>query len=315
MLIAYYIQEQIIMDFPGENPQRPRAGSKRNSGGSYPGESSSRPGSQRTSRGSPLEDIINRLSIEVNSLREEREAQRDELRSLKGTVHSLEVTITSLDEQLDVTKRLFAECSRDLRAAKAEDSLADEVPKLDLKISELQAAAEEEHEIKKAGHEVRLRFLENHRRYNMNRKPPTDTVDRIKAGNRAAHRGRPVADALLCVHGDFRDAAVYKDLYGVPPEDMAPRDIRGKHRGKGWCEIQDMVTVTSFRASLKSEKALTRDFEDLFNKILEETTRYDTADALGRALKEDKRLNVLQDKLHECFDKTVEKNKLQKRIS
>ena len=260
---------------------------------------------------------MNQLNSEVIRLREERQTQYDELKSLKGTVRSLEDTITSLQDQLEANKVLFAECSRELRAMKPEDPYdPDEIPKLDLRISELEAAALEGVKIKELGREVRLRFLESHRRYNMSSKSTStpESVDRIKAGNRAAHRGRPVADALLCVKGEFPDRAVYKDLYGVAPEDMAPRDLKGKHRGKGYCDVPDMVRVTGFRASLKSEKACTSEFEDYFKKIIAELPKYDTTDKLRRALNEDKRLVYIQDKLAECFDKIVEKKQLQKRM-
>ena len=44
--------------------------------------------------------------------------------------------------------------------------------------------------------------------------------ERIKAGDYAAHRGRPVIDALLCLIGLMTDPKVYEDLYGVTLKQM-----------------------------------------------------------------------------------------------
>ena len=44
--------------------------------------------------------------------------------------------------------------------------------------------------------------------------------ERIKCRDRAAHRGRPVVDVLLCLTGLITDREVYPDLYEVNPGTM-----------------------------------------------------------------------------------------------
>jgi hypothetical protein len=61
------------------------------------------------------------------------------------------------------------------------------------------------------GREVRLRYLEHHRQ-RMGRAIGKQGYERIKDGDRAVHRGRPMVDALLCLTGLMSDHETYRDL-------------------------------------------------------------------------------------------------------
>ena len=121
--------------------------------------------------------------------------------------------------------------------------------------------------------------------------------ERIKCGDRAAHRGRPVVDALLCLTGLISDCEVYPDLYGVTPETM-----------KQWKDIPEMIEITGFRASLQSEGRLTSDFQVLFERLLEVAKTYFSSMELRAAYRENRTLQQLQDELQNCYDKIVAAN-------
>ena len=146
------------------------------------------------------------------------------------------------------------------------------------------------------GKEVRLRYLERHRQ-RMGRGIGKLGYERIKCGDRAAHRGRPMVDALLWLTGLITDREVYPDLYGVIPETM-----------KKWKDVPEMIEITGFHASLQSEGRLTRDFQVPFERFLEVAKTYLSSMELRAASRGNKTLQQLQDELQNCYDKIVAAN-------
>ena len=197
-------------------------------------------------------------------------------------------------------KKLEAEKLRqgdEIRALKAEArSYQDELRSLNSKYQSLEDQALQEAPAGELGKEVRLRYLERHRQ-RMGRGIGKPGYERIKCGDRAAHRGRPVVDALLCLTGLIKDREVYPDLYGVDPETM-----------KQWKDVPEMIAITSFRASLQSEGRLTRDFQAPFERLLKVTKTYFSSTELRAAFRENKTLQQLQDELENCYDRIVAAN-------
>ncbi|MCJ1280263.1 hypothetical protein MMC21_008090 [Puttea exsequens] len=184
-----------------------------------------------------------------------------------------------------------------IRALKAEvHSYQDELRSLNGRIQSLEAQVLQETPVKNIGKEVRLRFLERHRKQ-MGKAIGKLGHERIKCGDRAAHRGRPVVDALLCLTGLFTDRGVYSDLYGVSPETM-----------RQWKDVPEMIEITSFRASLQSEGMLPRDFQILFERLLEVAKACSSSMELRAAFSENRALQRLQDELQNSYDKIVAAN-------
>ena len=129
---------------------------------------------------------------------------------------------------------------------------------------------------------------------------PREKVDwgRIKGGNRAAHRGRPVVDALLCLTGLVRDDEVYIDLYGITP--LAVKDMR---------DVPEVVEVVGFRASLHSEGKLTPFFQSLFERMMKIVLSYSSAVERMKAFKEDNILQQCHIGLQDCYDRIVAESK------
>ena len=199
---------------------------------------------------------------EIEKLKSERLLQGDEVRSLKVEIRAYQDEIKSLNDKIQ----------------SLEDRAIQDSPALDI------------------GKEVRLRYLERHRQ-RMGRGIGKTGFERIKRGDRAAHRGRPVVDALLCLTGEITDREVYPDLYGVTPEAM-----------KEMKDIPEVVEVTGFRASLQSEGRVTREFQTLFERSQERARTYTSPMALKAAFKEDKILQQLHTDLQFCYDKIVAAN-------
>ncbi|CAF9938535.1 hypothetical protein IMSHALPRED_000836 [Imshaugia aleurites] len=197
-------------------------------------------------------------------------------------------------EKLETEKQLQGD---EIRALRAETrSYQDELRSLNSKVQSLEEQALQEAPAGDIGKEVRLRYLEGHRQ-RMGKGIGNLSKERIKCGDRAAHRGRPVADALLCLTGLFKDREVYPDLYGVSPETM-----------KQWKDVPEMIEMTGYRASLQSEGRLTRDFQVPFGRLLEVAKTYSSSIELGAAFGENKILQQLQDELQSCYDRIVNAN-------
>ncbi|KAL8718036.1 MAG: hypothetical protein Q9225_004790 [Loekoesia sp. 1 TL-2023] len=197
-------------------------------------------------------------------------------------------------EKLETEKLLQRD---EIRALKAEaSSYQHELMSLDSKVQSLEKQAMQDAPATTIGKEVRLRYLERHRQ-RMGRNIGMLGHDRIKCGDRAAHRGRPVVDALLCLTGLITDHEVYLDLYGVSPETM-----------KKWKEVPEMVEITGFHASLQSEGRMTREFQESFERLLEVAKTCSSSMELRAAFGENKSLQQFQDKLQYCYDKIVAEN-------
>ena len=77
---------------------------------------------------------------------------------------------------------------------------------------------------------------------------------------------------------------------------------------KNWKEVPEMIEVTSFRASLQSEGRLTRDFQLLFERLLEVAKSYFSSIDLRAAFMENQTLQQLHGELQNCYDKIVAAN-------
>ena len=183
----------------------------------------------------------------------------------------------------------------EIRALKAETlSYQDELRAPSGKVQSLEELALQENV--KIGKEVRLRYLERHRQ-RMGRDIGMLGKERIKSADRAAHRGRPVADAWLCLTDQITDREVYSDLYGVSPETL-----------KRWKDVPEMIEITGFRASLQSEGRLMGDFQAPFERFLQRAKTYLSSVELKAAFRDDKALQQLQNELQNCYDSIVAAN-------
>lgn len=218
--------------------------------------------SMDTEKRSESHDDLSRLKKKVELLEAEKIFQRDEIRALKVEARSYQ----------------------------------DELGSLNQKIRTLEEQARQEAPARNIGREVRLRYLERHRQ-RMGRNVGKLGYDRIKCGDRAAHRGRPLVDALLCLTGQVKDSEVYRDLYGVNAETI-----------KAWKDVSEIVEVTGFRGSLQSEGRLTLEFEALFARLLERATTYCSSTDLVAAFKEDSSMQQLHHQLQDCYDVIVAAN-------
>ena len=197
-------------------------------------------------------------------------------------------------EKLETEKLLQGD---EIGALKAEArSYQDELRSLNGKIQSLEEQALLETPAGNIGKEVRLRYLERHRQ-RMGRGIGKLGYERIKCGDRAAHRGRPVVDALLCLNGLIADREVYPDLYGVSPGIM-----------EKWKDVPEMIEIAGFRASLQSEGRLTRDFQVPSERFFEVAKTYLSAMELRAVLRENKTLQQLQNELQNCYDRIVAAN-------
>ena len=213
-------------------------------------------------KGSDLQDELTRMREEIEKLQVEKLLQGDEIRALKAESQSYQ----------------------------------DELRSLNGKVQSLEEQALQEKPAWIIGKEVRLRYLEQHRQ-RMGRNIGKPGYERIKCGDRAAHRGRPVVDALLCLTGHITDHAVYPDLYGVKPDTM-----------KRWKDVPEMIELTSFHASLQSEGRLTKGFRVPFERLLAVAKTFVSSMELRAAFKENKTLQRLQDEMQNCYDKIVAAN-------
>ena len=77
---------------------------------------------------------------------------------------------------------------------------------------------------------------------------------------------------------------------------------------KNWKDVPEMVEITSFRASLQSEGRLTRDFQVLFERLLEVAKIYSSPMDLRAGFGDNKTLQQLQDEMQMSYDKIVAAN-------
>ena len=127
------------------------------------------------------------------------------------------------------------------------------------------------------------------------------TVERIEEGHRAAHRGRAVVDASLCL-GDkpnTSDRNVFVDLYGIGPEKI-----------QEWMDVDQITQVAGFRASLQREKRTTEEFHTLFRGLIEMVEKLASASEVKRAFEEIYLSGEQHRRLVECFDGIVKQKPL-----
>ena len=214
------------------------------------------------SKASDLQAELAQTRRELEKLKTETLLQRDEIRALKAEARSFQDEIQSLNSRVQTL----------------EERTLHSTPALTI------------------GREVRLRYLERHRQ-RMGRPIGALGHARVKSGDRAAHRGRPVVDALLCLSGLVTDRDVYADLYGVSPEKM-----------REWKDVSEIVEITGFRASLRSEGRLGREFEAPFERLRDVATGYASEGELRAAFEENRTLQLLQGELQDCYDRIVAAN-------
>lgn len=207
-----------------------------------------------------VQDELVQITKQLELLKMDNLLQRDEILALKASARSHQDEISSLNHQIQI-----------MRTQVLQDTPARNI-----------------------GQQVRLRYLERHRQ-RMGRSIGKQGYDRIKCGDRAAHRGRPVVDAILCLSGLMVDQGVYVDLYGV-----SPAVAKGRMHA-----VPEMVEVMGFRASLMSEGRLTPEFQNLFRQLIEVGDRYSTGVELERAFREDKVLQQCHNQLQDCYDKII----------
>ena len=213
-------------------------------------------------KGVDLQNELAQMRRQVEKLETEKLLQRDEIRALKSEARSYQ----------------------------------DELRSLNSKVQRLEGQALQEALAGDIGKQVRLRYLERHRQ-RMGRGIGKIGYERIRCGDRAAHRGRPVVDALLCLTGLMTDQDVYANLYGVSPEQM-----------KQLKDIPEVIEIAGFHASLQSEGRLTNNFKALFGHFSTLAKGYASPTELRAAFSEDKTLQRLQAELQDCYDKIVAAN-------
>jgi hypothetical protein len=162
------------------------------------------------------------------------------------------------------------------------------------------------------GRDIRMRFLTKVKKGNQ-QGPEREEI--IHAGSRAAHRGRPIADAILCVFGYFNDKGTYRALYGIDPEDMIPRSMTPYKLGKGYCHVEQMVTITSYRASLAGDNMVTLEFARLFDGLMKEVKEYDSIEELSRAFEKNPTVRMLENRITYCFDAVIAEKQFKKRMA
>lgn len=220
------------------------------------------------------------LQREVEKLRDTNTLQKDEIKALKTETRSYQDELTRLNDKI-----------RSL-----EKHHQDELTRLNGNIQSLRKQALENIYTGEIGEQVRLRYLEQHR-LRMGRGIGALGHERIKCGDRAAHRGRPVVDALLCQTGVMTDTEVFKNLYGVTSDQMLHLK-----------DVPEIIQVASFHASLQSEGRVTKDFKAVFDRFCEVASSYASPMDLKAAFSENRTLQQLQGDLQNKYDKIVAAN-------
>jgi chromosome segregation ATPase len=119
-----------------------------------------------------------------------------------------ELEITRLHKEIERLKLSITHLGDEVLSLKGEArSYREEVASLNCRLQMLESQALKDTPALIVGREVRLRYLEHHRQ-RMGRSISKQGHECIKAGDRAAHRGRPVVDAMLCLMELMRDHEV-----------------------------------------------------------------------------------------------------------
>lgn len=228
----------------------------------------------------------------IEILEQKNEIIGDENASLRAAARSYKLELDQKTTELEKSKALQNETHRDeIAALKAEArSYQSELETKTAQISRLEEQHHEESWVREVGSEVRLRWLD-HRRMRLGKRQNRAVADRIKSGDRAAHRGRPLVDAWLYKDAQIQDGTIYEDLYGVTWEKMLE-----------WKDITEIVELCGFRASLQNNNKLSTKFEEHFRRLLELVGEYETPGDLKQAFRREKVLQKLEHELQDCFD-------------
>ncbi|MCJ1241411.1 hypothetical protein MMC14_009416 [Varicellaria rhodocarpa] len=247
-----------------------------------------------------LRSQLAKMNREMEKLRLNTTDLRDELRASKAEARSYN---EELERSKSRTKVQESKSSKDpsttnlsqkdeLRAWKAKSrSLSKELEKSRSKVRELEAIIQRDTPAIEIGRDVRLRYLESHRRNTKS----IYGMDVIKAGNRAAHRAKPIADAWLYTTKQRHDPPVFVDLYGITPEEMTT-----------WKDIPEVVDVRGFYGTLKCEGRLSGHIHDLFQQFFTEIRDHSPED-FRRRFDEDKKLQQRYHELQDCYDEILYK--------
>jgi hypothetical protein len=255
-----------------------------------------------TSSSIPSNDV-HKLQAELERVRFANVLLRDEVAALKAESRAYQAELAA---QTPAQARANTQDRVQIAALEAEAQRhQSRVRALEAEANKHRKQLQEAAPFVAVGREVRLRYLEVHYQRRMGRQTGTDGDQRIKAGDRAAHRGRPVADAALCANagsigggelGHLKE--VYNDLYGITPEEMA--------RMVG---VSEVVAAVGFHASLQSEGRKTDEFQRWFKKLMG-MVRQVKVRQLGQAFKKDMALIQAHDGLQDCYDKIVAAERL-----
>ena len=218
---------------------------------------------------SAIQDDTNASVDELSPEKSREKAYRAEISKMQGRIKALSARVRELEQQVAGLHKAKEENDRALH-------LAEENGERLLELIATEADLRQEIDSLKTGGpklledvgiSVRVRYLEKHRqRMDPSKRITPVGVERVKKGDRAAHRGRPIDDALVTdtVPGLKK---VYEDLYGVSPEWM-----------KAHSEENEIKEIVGFRASLVTEGELSDDFEATFRRALEVFSKVGSAD-------------------------------------
>ena len=127
----------------------------------------------------------------------------------------------------------------------------------DSEVERLKRKAKASDPITTIGRDVRRRYME-HCLEKRGRHIGQRGVEWIKSGDRAAHRGQPIADAMLCANDYERNKEIYMPIYGVPAKIML-----------AWRHVPKIVEVAEFRASMLADGKLSAEFKEDFERLVE----------------------------------------------
>ncbi|EIN09039.1 hypothetical protein PUNSTDRAFT_134213 [Punctularia strigosozonata HHB-11173 SS5] len=252
---------------------------------------------------------IERLQFANMLLRDELSASKAEARAYKAEMAAQATTSPPADSDLITTLKarlssLEAQATKDKSRIQALEAQATTDKS---RVEALESQAARDAPFVAVGREVRLRYLEVHRQRRMRRRIGIEGEQRIKAGDRAAHRGRPVADAALCLPGvpdaDANPSQLketYEDLYGVGADEMRRR----------LQDVPEVVAAAGFHASLQSAGRKTTEFDKRFGEVMRLVGKHRDVVQLKIAFGENAALIRAHDDLQDCFDRIIATERL-----
>ena len=251
------------------------------------------------SQSAKMERQMENLTLDMTSLRDELRASKAEARAYQEELERFKLKAEAREFKLLKDSQATIILLKDeLRASKAEArSYHDELERSNTKLQEAERLIHRHSEdpATEIGRDVRHRYLEHHRRHKM---ALPFNGDLIKAGSRAAHRAKPIADAWLYTTGGRTDTHVYADLYGITPEEMMAK----------WKGVPEVVEVRGFHGTLKSEFGVSEQFLALFGEFESAVQRYESPEEFRRGFDADGKLQRVYCELQDCYDAIVHAN-------